>query len=145
MDTNYDVKQADLLTAAKAMHEAIDRLFATLIICAPKFRPSNSGQPWRAISIGTAAIRAIDPVWNSVESAMPSPHTNFCGGCGALGVTCCENAKERLITGTILSNLSTRQMESLDRKNKMLLAVRSAIMESDNPTQAVNKIMEILG
>lgn len=140
-----ETTQTDLLTAAKAMHEAIDRLFATLIICAPKFRPSNSGQPWRAISLGTAAIHAIDPAWNSIDSPTPSPHANFCAGCGALGVTCCENAKERLITATVLSKLSTRQMEALDKKNQTLLAVRAAIMESDSPVQAVNKIMEILG
>jgi hypothetical protein len=56
---------ADLLAACKAQHEAIDRLFAMLIIATGSdrpsesgmaFMPSKSGQPWDALVAGHAAI-----------------------------------------------------------------------------------------
>jgi len=55
----------DLLAACKMQHEAIDRLFALLIIATRSdrpsesgmaFMPSKSGQPWDALVAGNAAI-----------------------------------------------------------------------------------------
>src|SRR4051812_42418119 len=52
----------DLLAACQAQHEAIDRLFAKLIVLTRDhtpddvFFPSKSGQPWDAIQLGVAAI-----------------------------------------------------------------------------------------
>ena len=46
----------DLLAACEAQHEAIDRLFAMLIECKKDFFPSKSGQPWKALNQGNAAI-----------------------------------------------------------------------------------------
>lgn len=52
-------KPASLVEQMIAMQEAqdaIDRLFVMLIEADPKFRPSQSGQPWEAMSKLTAAI-----------------------------------------------------------------------------------------
>ncbi len=50
----------DLLAACKAQHEAIDRLFASLIDRyedhGRAYFPSRSGQPWEASHAGRAAI-----------------------------------------------------------------------------------------
>lgn len=46
----------DLLEACKAQYEAIDRLFALLILKNTGFYPSKSGQPWKAIKQGRQAI-----------------------------------------------------------------------------------------
>lgn len=51
----------DLLAACKAQHEAIDELFARLIMQAaegksPDFYPSKSGRPWDALLQGKTAI-----------------------------------------------------------------------------------------
>lgn len=52
----------DLLAACQAQHEAIDRLFAMLIVLtcdhtpADMFFPTKSGQPWEACQLGVAAI-----------------------------------------------------------------------------------------
>jgi len=48
--------ERDMLEALKAQHEAIDRLFAELILAKPGFWPSQSGQPWTACLLGNAAI-----------------------------------------------------------------------------------------
>lgn len=57
--------RAELLAACKAQHEAIDRLFAMLIVATGSdrpsesgmaFLPSQSGQPWEALVAGNAAI-----------------------------------------------------------------------------------------
>jgi hypothetical protein len=48
---------AELLTACKAQHDAIDILFALLIDKTnAEFLPSKSGKPWEAILLGNAAI-----------------------------------------------------------------------------------------
>jgi hypothetical protein len=56
---------SDLLAACKAQHEAIDTLFAMLIVATRSdrpsesgmaFMPSKSGQPWEALVAGNAAI-----------------------------------------------------------------------------------------
>jgi hypothetical protein len=50
---------ADLLTACKQQHDAIDMLFALLITRSPRddvFYPSKSGAPWDAAVAGNAAI-----------------------------------------------------------------------------------------
>ena len=46
----------DLLAACKAQHAAIDLLLAMLIVHKPGFMPSKSGQPWKAMLAGHAAI-----------------------------------------------------------------------------------------
>ena len=46
----------DLLASCKAQHEAIDRLFARLILLDKHFLPSESGQPWEALVRGNQAI-----------------------------------------------------------------------------------------
>jgi hypothetical protein len=56
-----DINQ-QLLEACKAQHEAIDYLFALLIMKTKPdekpFYPSESGQPWDAIQMGKKAIEA---------------------------------------------------------------------------------------
>lgn len=51
-----------LVAALRGQHEAIDRLFATLIAktmhAEHPFYPSESGQPWEALLAGKAAIEA---------------------------------------------------------------------------------------
>lgn len=50
----------DLINACKAQHEAIDLLFAMLIVQSPPgktFYPSKSGKPWEALVAGNAALR----------------------------------------------------------------------------------------
>jgi hypothetical protein len=53
-----------MLAALKAQHEAIDRLFAELILKTVRdekpFYPSESGQPWEAILLGNEAIKAAE-------------------------------------------------------------------------------------
>ena len=46
-----------LLEACQAQHDAIDWLFARLILAEPGFFPSQSGQPWEALIKGNNAIR----------------------------------------------------------------------------------------
>lgn len=52
----------DLLAACQAQHEALDRLFARLIVLTREhtpddvFFPTKSGQPWEACQLGVAAI-----------------------------------------------------------------------------------------
>jgi hypothetical protein len=52
----------DLLAACQAQHEALDRLFAMLIVLTREhtpddvFFPTKSGQPWEACQMGVAAI-----------------------------------------------------------------------------------------
>lgn len=56
--------ETELLAACKAQHEAIDRLFAMLIVATRSghvrtekgFMPTESGQPWDALVAGNAAI-----------------------------------------------------------------------------------------
>ena len=48
---------AILLSACRAQHDAIDRLFARLVLAEPGFFPSQSGQPWAALVEGNKAIR----------------------------------------------------------------------------------------
>jgi hypothetical protein len=54
----------ELLAACKAQHEAIDILFAMLILATkdtePKFYPSASGKPWAALVAGNEAIKAAE-------------------------------------------------------------------------------------
>ena len=50
----------DLYRACAAQHDAIDRLFAMLVLVKPEFRPSESGQPWRALLAGNAAMDKAD-------------------------------------------------------------------------------------
>jgi hypothetical protein len=49
----------DLLAAAKAQHDALDRLIARLITLDPEFRPSKSAI-WPAVVQGNAAIKAAE-------------------------------------------------------------------------------------
>jgi hypothetical protein len=56
-NANLIAAAPDLLTACKAQHEAIDRLAAMLAINFSKgFFLSESGQPWKALQQGNAAI-----------------------------------------------------------------------------------------
>ena len=52
-----------LAEVIKEQHEAIDRLFAMLIAKTMRaekpFYPSESGQPWKAINLGKAAMDAL--------------------------------------------------------------------------------------
>ncbi len=60
----------ELLAACKAQHEAIDRLFAMLILAtnrkvidhhaAEQFLPTKSGQPWEALLQGNEAIKKAE-------------------------------------------------------------------------------------
>ena len=50
----------ELLNACKAQHKAIDILFARLINEDVDFLPSKSGQPWKAIQEGNAAIEKAE-------------------------------------------------------------------------------------
>lgn len=53
-------QQRDKLVAVcEAQHEAIDKLFAMLILKDENFRPSKSGQPWRAINQGNAILAEV--------------------------------------------------------------------------------------
>lgn len=47
---------SQLLEACQAQHEAIDRLFAMLIVARSDFLPSKCGQPWEALNLGQQAI-----------------------------------------------------------------------------------------
>jgi hypothetical protein len=61
---NAETAAADLLSACKAQHLAIDLLFAALVnettkpprVLRKMFYPSQSGQPWEALLQGNAAI-----------------------------------------------------------------------------------------
>jgi len=60
---------AELAAACLAQHEAIDTLFALLILHVPGFRASESGQPWEALIQGNEALEkltggASDPTEN---------------------------------------------------------------------------------
>jgi hypothetical protein len=55
-----------LVSALRAQHEAIDRLFALLIeqtssgcVADKVFYPSESGQPWEALLAGKAAVESV--------------------------------------------------------------------------------------
>ena len=52
-----------LVAALKAQHHAIDILFAMLIDSQrqddPPFYPSKSGQPWKALLAGKAALESV--------------------------------------------------------------------------------------
>ena len=50
----------ELLEACKQQHEAIDRLFAMLIVKTQNFYPSKSGQPWEACVRGNEAIARVE-------------------------------------------------------------------------------------
>ena len=50
----------ELLDACKAQHKAIDLLMAMLVECKPGFMPSKSGQPWKALLAGNAAIEKAE-------------------------------------------------------------------------------------
>lgn len=52
----------NLLAAAKDQHEAIDLLFAMLIMKDKKFYPSESGRPWKAALKGIKAIASVEKV-----------------------------------------------------------------------------------
>lgn len=60
------ITNAEVLTALREQHDAIDTLFALLINMSrdsvkPKpFFPSQSGQPWRAIRLGNTAIAGLE-------------------------------------------------------------------------------------
>lgn len=46
----------EMYEALKAQHDAIDTLFAVLILRDKDFLPSNSGKPWEALVQGNKAI-----------------------------------------------------------------------------------------
>lgn len=50
----------ELLDACKGQHEAIDRLFAELIMRDEKFFPSKSGRPWEAVQKGNEVIHKAE-------------------------------------------------------------------------------------
>ena len=56
--------EQEMLLVLKLQHEAIDRLFAQLVLTSSEknqFYPSKSGQPWVACQVGAALIRRLEP------------------------------------------------------------------------------------
>ncbi len=140
-----DQANADLLDAAKAMHEAIDRLFAQLIVNVRGFMPSRSGQPWEAVGAGVSAINAVDDSWGCDTAPVAVVKEDLCTQCGALGVTCCSNAQERLRTADSLGRLVDRQGEVLEERFNTIAKARAIILSATDPVQALAKIREVLG
>jgi hypothetical protein len=52
--------ERDLLAACRAQHDAIDTLFAMLIVRDRSFRPTQSGRVWEALEMGNAAIQMAE-------------------------------------------------------------------------------------
>ncbi len=56
IDCDLIATAPDLLEACEAQHKAIDFLLARLAMLDPTFFPSQSGQPWEAVTKGHVAI-----------------------------------------------------------------------------------------
>lgn len=59
-NANLIAASPELCEALKAQHEAIDILFAMLIVQDKTFFPSKSGKPWEAIVQGNAALAKVE-------------------------------------------------------------------------------------
>lgn len=55
--------------------------------------------------------------------------TKYCNACGAVGVSCCENGKQRQETANILARLVDRQSREISRLQMRLSEAREVLSD----------------
>ncbi len=58
-----------------------------------------------------------------------SNETKYCDGCGAMGETCCQNAKQRQETANTLAQIVDRQSREITRLQRTVLEHRQVIAD----------------
>ena len=55
--------------------------------------------------------------------------TQYCDGCGAVGLSCCENSKQRQETSSILARIVDRQSREITRLQRTVMEHRQVIAD----------------